>query len=112
MIFAPTAANADSYDLNSTTGHIHLHISHDGDVTGEYPSMDGQIFGHEDRDGDIDGIWVRPTSDRECSERRHGSYYWGRVKIIHPREHHFEGWWGRCHDTPDNDWGLRLEHDD
>jgi hypothetical protein len=107
-MMACTVASAEDYYLHSTDGQIHLHISDDGDVWGQYPKRDGRIFGHENNDGRIDGIWVQSLSDHECTEPRHGSYYWGRVKIFHHHRHHFEGLWGYCDALPDNDWDLHI----
>lgn len=36
-------ALADSFDLITEDGPLHLHISRDGDVHGEYPKLHGVI---------------------------------------------------------------------
>ena len=63
--------------------------------------MEGMI---RDSYGDkmLSGYWIQSISLKKCSYKKHGTYYWGKIKFV-MNENSFAGTWGYC-------WGL-LDQD-
>ncbi len=102
-------ALADSFDLMSSDGPMRIRISPDGDVRGDYPKLQGTMWGHVGPDGELHGLWAQPRSDHPCREARANTYAWGSFTISSPYHHHMRGYWGYCGEEPNRDWSI--EHD-
>ena len=99
-------ALADSFELMTQDGPLHLHISRDGDVRGEYPKLQGVIRGRVGANGSIYGMWYQPRSDHPCASMRGDTFAWGAFSITSPYRSYVSGTWGYCDEQPNRDWGV------
>ena len=67
--------------------------------TGE---MEGIIWASYS-DNTLTGYWIQSVSQKKCPDKKHGTYYWGRIKFV-MNNNSFAGKWGYCGGLLDRDW--------
>jgi len=91
------SAGAEMISLDTDFGPVVLEVAPSGQVSGHYPSYDGELFGHADPGGTLVMTWLQPTSERECAEVRGDTAYWGTVQWT-LRGDRLTGQWAYCND--------------
>ncbi|OSM07139.1 hypothetical protein [Magnetofaba australis] len=82
-------------------GPMALTIDDDGTAEGKYPDYTGKLYGSvEDNENRFVGYWVQPRSELRCSEKRHGSAFWGQVIFTGLSEASLKGKWSYCDKPP------------
>ena len=80
-------------------GHSQLHIEGSGQA--KFPG--GEMVFSSAKDRTWEGHWTRSPATESCVEEKHGTYYWGVVKITFDESYeHFDGTWDFCGDGKTN----------
>ena len=90
-------------------GTVNFSCSSSGSCVGRYRGEgDGQparVVGRISSSGVLNGVWVEASSNKKCTKKRHGSFYWGRVYFrFNSSRSSWSGSWSYCGASPSSSW--------
>jgi hypothetical protein len=71
------APKAKPTQWRTDLGPLNFEKQNFAEIRGTFPDYRGRLVGEVSDNGDTDGVWMQPKSERRCKRSRYGSRYWG-----------------------------------